>query len=56
VAILGVGAIRRVPVINDDGAITATNQMVLSLTFDHAVVDGAHAAAFLQQLGAAMAG
>jgi pyruvate dehydrogenase E2 component (dihydrolipoamide acetyltransferase) len=55
VAILGVGAIRRVPVINDDGAIAATNQMVLSLTFDHAFVDGAHAAAFLQQVGAALA-
>jgi len=56
VAILGVGAVRRVPVIDDDGAITATNQMVLSLTFDHAFVDGAHAAAFLQQVGAQMAG
>jgi pyruvate dehydrogenase E2 component (dihydrolipoamide acetyltransferase) len=51
-AILGVGAVRRVPVIDDRGAITATNQMVLSLTFDHAFIDGAHAAAFLQQLGA----
>jgi pyruvate dehydrogenase E2 component (dihydrolipoamide acetyltransferase) len=56
VAILGVGAVRRVPVIDDRGAITATNQIVLSLTFDHALVDGAHAAAFLQQVGAAMAG
>jgi pyruvate dehydrogenase E2 component (dihydrolipoamide acetyltransferase) len=56
VAILGVGAVRRVPVIDDNGAITATNQMVLSLTFDHAFVDGAHAAAFLQQVGAQMAG
>ena len=56
VAILGVGAVRRVPVIDDRGAITARNQMVLSLTFDHAFVDGAHAAAFLQHLGAAMAG
>jgi pyruvate dehydrogenase E2 component (dihydrolipoamide acetyltransferase) len=56
VAILGVGAVRRVPVIDDRGAISARNQMVLSLTFDHAFVDGAHAGAFLQQLGAAVAG
>jgi pyruvate dehydrogenase E2 component (dihydrolipoamide acetyltransferase) len=56
IAILGVGAVRRVPVIDDDGAITATNQMVLSLTFDHAFIDGAHAAAFLQLVGAQMAG
>jgi pyruvate dehydrogenase E2 component (dihydrolipoamide acetyltransferase) len=56
VAILGVGAVRRAPVVDDRGAISVTNQMVLSLTFDHAFVDGAHAAAFLQQLGAAMAG
>jgi pyruvate dehydrogenase E2 component (dihydrolipoamide acetyltransferase) len=55
-AILGVGAIRRVPVVDESGAITAGYQMVLSLTFDHAFVDGAHAAAFLQQVGAAMAG
>jgi pyruvate dehydrogenase E2 component (dihydrolipoamide acetyltransferase) len=51
-AILGVGAMRRVPMIDDRGAVTATNQLVLSLTFDHAFIDGAHAAAFLQQLGA----
>jgi pyruvate dehydrogenase E2 component (dihydrolipoamide acetyltransferase) len=56
VAILGVGAVKRVPAIDDNGDITARNQMVLSLTFDHAFVDGAHAAAYLQQLGAAMAG
>jgi pyruvate dehydrogenase E2 component (dihydrolipoamide acetyltransferase) len=56
VAVLGVGAVRRVPVVDDHGAISATNQMVLSLTFDHAFVDGAHAAAFLQQVGAAIAG
>jgi pyruvate dehydrogenase E2 component (dihydrolipoamide acetyltransferase) len=54
VAILGVGSVRRVPVIDDLGVITAGNQMVLSLTFDHAIVDGAHAAAYLQQVGAAM--
>lgn len=54
VAILGVGAIRRVPVVDDSGEVTTRNQTVLSLTFDHAFVDGAPAAAFLQQLGAAL--
>lgn len=39
---------------NDRGAIIATNQMVVSLSFDHALVDGTHAAAFLQQVGAAL--
>jgi pyruvate dehydrogenase E2 component (dihydrolipoamide acetyltransferase) len=56
VAILGVGTIRRVPVVDESGAITARYQMVLSLTFDHAFVDGAPAAAFLHQVGASLAG
>jgi pyruvate dehydrogenase E2 component (dihydrolipoamide acetyltransferase) len=56
VAILGVGAIRRVPVVDESGAVTVGYQVVLSLTFDHAFVDGAPAAAFIQQVGAAMAG
>lgn len=56
VAILGVGTIRQVPVVDDNGEITTRYQMVLSLTFDHVFVDGAPAAAFLQQVGAALAG
>jgi pyruvate dehydrogenase E2 component (dihydrolipoamide acetyltransferase) len=51
VAILGVGTVRRTPVIDAAGAVTSGHQMVLSLTFDHAFVDGAPAAAFLQQIG-----
>jgi pyruvate dehydrogenase E2 component (dihydrolipoamide acetyltransferase) len=50
VAILGVGAIRQVPTIDNSGAVTSGYQMVLSLTFDHAFVDGAPAARFLQQI------
>ncbi|MEA1903741.1 MAG: dihydrolipoamide acetyltransferase family protein [Actinomycetota bacterium] len=50
VAILGVGAIRQVPVIDETEAVTTGYQMVLSLTFDHAFVDGAPAAEFLQQV------
>jgi pyruvate dehydrogenase E2 component (dihydrolipoamide acetyltransferase) len=55
IAILGVGAIRRVPVVDEAGLVSTGNQIVLSLTFDHAFVDGAPAAAFLQQIGEALA-
>lgn len=50
IAILGMGAIRRVPVVSDDGQIVARHQIILSLTFDHAAVDGAPAAAWLRDL------
>jgi pyruvate dehydrogenase E2 component (dihydrolipoamide acetyltransferase) len=50
-AILGLGAIRRLPAVLSDGSIAARDQITLSLTFDHRVVDGAPAAAFLQALG-----
>lgn len=50
VAILGVGAARRVPAIDEDGNVVATHQMALSLTFDHAFVDGAPAAEFLRDI------
>lgn len=49
-AILGIGAIRRTPDFSDDGSITWSQQMTLSLTFDHQVVDGAPAARFLQHV------
>lgn len=54
VAILGVGRARRVPVLDDDGNLSARYQVVLSLTFDHAFVDGAPAAEFLQTVGEAL--
>jgi pyruvate dehydrogenase E2 component (dihydrolipoamide acetyltransferase) len=50
-AILGVGRIRRCPVVLDD-QIVIRDQVTLSLTFDHRVSDGAPAARFLQTLGA----
>jgi pyruvate dehydrogenase E2 component (dihydrolipoamide acetyltransferase) len=49
-AILGVGVIRRVPVVAADDRIIAGQQLTLSLTFDHQVIDGAPAARFLQDL------
>jgi pyruvate dehydrogenase E2 component (dihydrolipoyllysine-residue acetyltransferase) len=54
VAILGLGAIRRIPAVLDDGTIAPVAFMTLSLTFDHRVLDGAPAARFLQTLVRAM--
>ena len=51
-AVLGLGAIRWEPVVLPSGQIVAREQMMLSLTFDHRVVDGAPAARFLQTLAA----
>jgi len=48
-AILGVGKIERRPVMDGDNVV-GREQMGLSLTFDHRIVDGAPAARFLQQL------
>ncbi len=49
-AILGLGTIRKSPECASDGSIVWTEQMTLSLTFDHQIVDGAPAAKFLQDL------
>ncbi len=48
-AILGVGRVRAVPVLKGDD-IVAGQQLSLSLTFDHRVLDGAPAARFLAEL------
>jgi pyruvate dehydrogenase E2 component (dihydrolipoamide acetyltransferase) len=49
VGILGVGRVVEKPII-DQGVATKGDMMVLSLTFDHRVVDGAPAAEFLQKV------
>lgn len=49
-AVLGVGAIRQEAVVLKSGGLAAREQMTLSLTFDHRVVDGAPAARFLYDL------
>ena len=49
VAILGVGAINE-HLTRVEGQVTARSRLVLSLTIDHRVVDGAPGAAFLQTL------
>lgn len=52
-AILGVGAIRRVPAVHA-GEIVPRDLITFSLTFDHRAVDGAPAARFLQAVGLAV--
>jgi pyruvate/2-oxoglutarate dehydrogenase complex dihydrolipoamide acyltransferase (E2) component len=48
-AILGVGRIRPTPVVRD-GEVVVAQTMILSLAFDHRVVDGAPAARFLRRI------
>lgn len=50
VAILGINAIRKIPVVTKDDCIEIRSVMALSLTVDHRVVDGAMAAQFLAAL------
>ena len=52
-AVLGLGQNRREPVVIDD-KIVIRDQMTLSLTFDHRIVDGAPAARFLQSVSQAI--
>ena len=49
-AVLGLGAIVREPAVLNDGQLGIREQLMLSLTFDHRIVDGAPAARFLQTL------
>lgn len=49
-AIISVGSIRNVPVVNDKGAIVAGQRMWIGLSGDHRVVDGAVAATYLAEL------
>jgi pyruvate dehydrogenase E2 component (dihydrolipoamide acetyltransferase) len=48
--ILGLGTIRREAVVLEDDRIVARDQITLSLTFDHRLVDGAPAARFLRTI------
>jgi pyruvate/2-oxoglutarate dehydrogenase complex dihydrolipoamide acyltransferase (E2) component len=50
VAILGIGALRTVPGFDEGGGVVARRVLTLSLTFDHAFVDGAPAAEYLRDL------
>ena len=48
--ILGVGRIVKKPIVNENNEIVPASMMVLSLSFDHRLVDGAKAAEFLKTI------
>ena len=50
VAILGMGAVFKAPVVMTDGSIVPRDQMYLSLSFDHRVIDGAMGGRFLNAI------
>jgi pyruvate dehydrogenase E2 component (dihydrolipoamide acetyltransferase) len=50
VAILGVGAVEKVPTVVDGDAIAVRSMCYLALTFDHRLVDGALADQFVQKV------
>ncbi len=49
-SILAIGASKPTVTANTDGSIAVRNQMIVTITCDHRVIYGAHAAAFLQDL------
>lgn len=53
-AILAVGAVQKVPVVNVEGQIVAGTRMKATLSADHRVTDGAEAAKFMQALKKAL--
>jgi pyruvate dehydrogenase E2 component (dihydrolipoamide acetyltransferase) len=53
-AILAVGAVKRVPGVDADGALAVGNRMKMTISADHRVTDGAEAARFLQAVKAAL--
>jgi pyruvate dehydrogenase E2 component (dihydrolipoamide acetyltransferase) len=53
-AVLAVGAIQRVPVVDEAGQLAVGTRMQVTLSADHRVTDGAEAARFLQAFKAAL--
>jgi len=56
VAILGVGAVEKVPAVVDGDAIAIRSQAHLALTFDHRLIDGALADQFCQKVKSILEG
>lgn len=50
IMVLSVGAVRRIPVFNEDNAVVECSVMTLTLGSDHRVVNGAQAASFLSTI------
>jgi len=53
-AILGVGAVEKTPVVIDDDAIAIRSIALIGLTFDHRLIDGAYADQFMNKLKSAL--
>ena len=53
-AILAVGAIKRLPVVTEDGQLAVGTRMKVTISADHRVTDGAEAARFMQAFKAAL--
>jgi pyruvate dehydrogenase E2 component (dihydrolipoamide acetyltransferase) len=53
-AILAVGTVKRVPVVNADGQLAAGTRMKATISADHRVTDGAEAARFMQAFKAVL--
>ncbi len=49
-AILGMGKIKKVPIVNEDNEIVIGREMILGLTYDHRLIDGEIAVKFLQKV------
>ena len=50
VAIVGLGAVKKVPSVDSSGNIVVREKMHISLTFDHRVLDGMYGCGFLNEL------
>lgn len=50
VGILGVGAVRKLPVVLEEDAIGIRSRMIITLSYDHRAIDGAAAARFIQNV------
>ena len=53
-AILAVGAVQKVPVVNAEGQIVVGQRMKATISADHRVTDGAEAARFMQAVKKAL--
>jgi pyruvate dehydrogenase E2 component (dihydrolipoamide acetyltransferase) len=53
-AILALGAVQRVPVVDEDSELVAGMRMKATISADHRVTDGAEAARFMQAFKAAL--
>jgi pyruvate dehydrogenase E2 component (dihydrolipoamide acetyltransferase) len=51
-AILGIGRIRKTPIVNDEGELAVGNTLKLSLSFDHRLIDGVLAQKIMNELKA----